>query len=273
MLRSLISLALFASSTLAGYWAFAPKGLCFVRSPGDTAWRSWLYVDSAGGSARLGGLAPAAFAKLIGSGTDSLGNYAVVEAARLSGSTAADANLTIRSTSHATKGNILFGNSCYNDSTNRLGIGTTTPTAALTVCGNIRSRQNDKWDFWTSGSVSDAYMQGSTNGWTTNAFSPDASFNWTTTASGTRTLMSLDSTRLALYGRLAVCTTGVRSPNELFVKGDIEASGAVTGGDSVKTRGKFIFGGVAIDSNQYINDTLYWWKAGKRGVMGVFATP
>jgi len=46
MHRLLISLALLASSTLAGYWAFAPKGLCFVRSPGDTAWCSWLYADS-----------------------------------------------------------------------------------------------------------------------------------------------------------------------------------------------------------------------------------
>ena len=97
MLRSLISLALFASSTLAGYWAFAPKGLCFVRSPGDTAWRSWAYVDSASVSAnshKLGGSAAAAYAKVLGTGSDSLGNHLVVEATRFRGDGSALTGIT-----------------------------------------------------------------------------------------------------------------------------------------------------------------------------------
>ena len=69
-LKLITPLLLFASCSLAGWWAFAPKGLCFVRSVGDTAWRSWVYVDSAGkagyadsarGAAFLGGTAAAAY--------------------------------------------------------------------------------------------------------------------------------------------------------------------------------------------------------------------
>ena len=74
-LKLITPLLLSASCSLAGWWAFAPKGLCFVRSVGDTAWRSWVYVDSAGkagyadsarGAAYLGGSAASAYATLAG---------------------------------------------------------------------------------------------------------------------------------------------------------------------------------------------------------------
>lgn len=42
-------------------------------------------------------------------------------------------NLTIGSTSHATKGKILFGTSAYDEVNNRLGIGTASPTTAFEV--------------------------------------------------------------------------------------------------------------------------------------------
>lgn len=49
------------------------------------------------------------------------------------GGTASGNNLTLSSTSHATKGKILFGTSAYDEVNNRLGIGTTTPLYGLDV--------------------------------------------------------------------------------------------------------------------------------------------
>ena len=51
----------------------------------------------------------------------------------LIGGTASGNNLTIQSTSHATKGKILFGTSAYDEVNNRFGIGTTSPTAPLHI--------------------------------------------------------------------------------------------------------------------------------------------
>lgn len=52
------------------------------------------------------------------------------------GGTAIGENLTLSSTSNATKGKILFGNSTYNELTNKLGIGTTSPTQPIEVTRN-----------------------------------------------------------------------------------------------------------------------------------------
>ena len=51
----------------------------------------------------------------------------------LQGDTASGGNLTLMSTAHATKGKILFGTSAYDEINNRLGIGTTSPTAQLHI--------------------------------------------------------------------------------------------------------------------------------------------
>ena len=55
----------------------------------------------------------------------------------LIGGTASGNSLTLQSSSHATKGKILFGNSAYNEVNNRLGIGTTTPDFTLTLGSTI----------------------------------------------------------------------------------------------------------------------------------------
>lgn len=56
------------------------------------------------------------------------------------GGTASGNNLTLSSTSNATKGKILFGtNSAYDEVNNRLGIGTTTPTSRLHIEMNTNS--------------------------------------------------------------------------------------------------------------------------------------
>lgn len=54
----------------------------------------------------------------------------------LIGGTASGNSLTLRSTSNATKGKILFGTSAYDEVNNRLGIGTTTPTVGFEALNN-----------------------------------------------------------------------------------------------------------------------------------------
>ncbi|HSU29533.1 MAG TPA: hypothetical protein VLJ68_14195 [Chitinophagaceae bacterium] len=51
------------------------------------------------------------------------------------GSTASGGTLTLSSTSHATKGKLLFGTSAYDEVNNRLGIGTTSPVQKITIGG------------------------------------------------------------------------------------------------------------------------------------------
>jgi hypothetical protein len=53
------------------------------------------------------------------------------------GGTAASNNLTLSSTSHSTKGKIIFGLSAYDEATSRLGIGTTTPSESLHLAGGM----------------------------------------------------------------------------------------------------------------------------------------
>src|SRR3990167_661609 len=51
----------------------------------------------------------------------------------LIGGIAASENLTLQSTSHATRGKILFGTSAYDEVNNRLGIGTDSPAQSLDI--------------------------------------------------------------------------------------------------------------------------------------------
>ncbi len=53
----------------------------------------------------------------------------------LIGGTGAGETLTLQSTSHGTRGKILFGTSAYDEVNNRLGLGTATPDATLHVVG------------------------------------------------------------------------------------------------------------------------------------------
>jgi len=57
--------------------------------------------------------------------------FGSVTAATMRGSASSGANLTLQSTSHATKGKILFGASAYDEVNDRIGIGTATPICKL----------------------------------------------------------------------------------------------------------------------------------------------
>jgi hypothetical protein len=73
------------------------------------------------------------------------------------GGTASGNNLTLSSTSNATKGKILFGTSGYDEVNNRLGIGTISPSEKLDVRGNgIFGTTNKVWiipDYAGSGEI------------------------------------------------------------------------------------------------------------------------
>lgn len=80
-----------------------------------------------------------------GSGTQDVNWYRIaagivgtdntVQTGTLRGSAASAGTLTLSSTGHATKGNILFGSSAYDEAHNRLGLGTTSPAWLLDVAG------------------------------------------------------------------------------------------------------------------------------------------
>lgn len=80
--------------------------------------------------------ASASFVKMTSAGTFSLDTATYLITTGLAGGqtatggTASGENLTLRSTSNATKGKILFGTSAYDESTNRLGLGTASPSYA-----------------------------------------------------------------------------------------------------------------------------------------------
>lgn len=58
------------------------------------------------------------------------------------GSTASGGSLTLKSTTHATKGKILLGTSAYDEVNNRLGVGTASPAYPLDVAGTARFTAN-----------------------------------------------------------------------------------------------------------------------------------
>lgn len=90
---------------------------------------------------------------LLGTTTIPSGNFAIysagtetsyfagnVQTTTIVGNSTASGTLTLSSTSNATKGKILFGTSGYDEVNNRLGIGTTSPTARLTVTNGSASQ-------------------------------------------------------------------------------------------------------------------------------------
>ena len=253
----------------------------------DTLWRSHggdtiLFAEScdhARDADFLGGLAPGAFAKLTGSGTDSFGNYAVVEAARLSGSTAADANLTIRSTSHAIKGNILFGSSCYNDSTNRLGIRTTAPANLIDATSNTTGDGailgNMFVGVWPNSAayacLANNAVANKTSGY---AFIQNADgATWFNAAANQVLTFNIAaygeylriSNQFAKFGSgtyaVVIDSAAPRTGYELFVKGDAAISGAL------------MLGAAVWDSITYAADTsaMYIWTRGKKATITLAA--
>lgn len=75
------------------------------------------------------------------------------------GGTAGGNDLTLSSTSNATKGKIIFGNSAYDEANNRLGIGTTSPTTVVDISfdNNNGNAVNDTMTLRNSNNGSASY--------------------------------------------------------------------------------------------------------------------
>lgn len=92
-------------------------------------------------------------------------NVGISGGTTLVGGTASGNNLTLVSTSHATKGKILFGTSAYDEVNNRLGIRTTNPLVPLHIEGSnvyeaIRLRGDGVYmTFYENGNARTAYIQ------------------------------------------------------------------------------------------------------------------
>lgn len=67
-------------------------------------------------------------------------NVGISGGTTLIGDTTSGGNLTLSSTSHATKGKILFGTSAYDEVNNRLGIGTNSPTYTIDTGTTARAK-------------------------------------------------------------------------------------------------------------------------------------
>jgi len=102
------------------------------------------------------------------------------------GATGSAGTLTLESTSHATKGKILFGTSGYDEVNNRLGIGQTTPTAALHLKAGTTTASTAPLKF-TSGSLLTTAEAGAVE------FLTDAFYGTITTGAARKTFAFLDS--------------------------------------------------------------------------------
>lgn len=81
------------------------------------------------------------------------------------GGTAASENLTLSSTTNATKGKILFGTSAYDEVNNRLGIGTASPATTVNVIGSTGYNALRIGD--GTGYINQQYNRGATGSWLT----------------------------------------------------------------------------------------------------------
>jgi parallel beta-helix repeat protein len=152
------------------------------------------------------------------------------------GSSSSGGSLTLGSTSHATKGKILFGSgSAYDESLGFLGIGTQSPTAQLHISGNI-----------------------SASAWTTNGIgfrTSDQTFN-DNTSSGTVTNMYFHRLGVPTVTSTSV-TTYTNGVGFYFPAVAASGNATITNGYSIGTQGNIQVGGSTIQmSNGGANSTL-----------------
>lgn len=151
----------------------------------------------------------------------------IAQAPTVQGGTGSGGTLTLKSTTHATKGKILFGSSGYDEVNDRLGVGNSTPSVALDVTGQVSA----------STIVQTPTVQGST------ASGGDLTLKSTTHATkGTIFLGAAATSGFdEVNGRLGI---GTASPSvALEVEGAADISGnLVVGGDlSITGIGQMIY--------------------------------
>jgi hypothetical protein len=131
--------------------AHATKGKLLLGAAGTSA-----FVET---TSRLGiGTAsPSLTLDIVGDGTFS----GFLRVPTLYGSASSGGDLTLYSTAHATKGNIFFGTSTYDEVNNRLGLATTSPSVTLDVVGQAKLGAGDQVHFATDGEIYKTVTDGS----------------------------------------------------------------------------------------------------------------
>jgi hypothetical protein len=109
-----------------------------------------------------------------GSGTQDVNWYRITvgvvgtdntaQAGTFQGGTGSGVNLTLKSTSNATKGGILFGNSGYDEVNNRLGLGTSSPASVLDVRGSMALNLVSKTSSYTATTTDNVLLVSAASG-------------------------------------------------------------------------------------------------------------
>jgi hypothetical protein len=133
--------------------------------------------------------------------------------ARIYGGTGSAGTLTLSSTTHATKGKIIFGTSAYDETNARIGIGTTSPTMALDVSGSARASSNIYvLGVTDTGNDGIRFSYNSGSGYIDTKGSGALNFRLDNTNGGTQ-IMAISSTGVTVTGAIAATTGTINSVN------------------------------------------------------------
>jgi hypothetical protein len=147
------------------------------------------------------------------------------------GGTASGDNLTLSSTSNATKGSILFGTSAYDEANNRLGIGTTSSTARLHIAAGTSSANTAPLKF-TSGTNLTAPEAGAVEFDGTNYYATASTTRYTLAKTLTTTAtLDFSSTAAGAKTDLTITVTGAADGDVVSIgvpNGSTVANGSFT---------------------------------------------
>jgi len=170
------------------------------------------------------------------------------------GGTASGNNLTLFSTSHATKGKILFGASTYDEVNDTLGIGITTPLYPIHIY-----RAAAESGIRTSWGTTDVYL--SHGGWTLGAgkfgiggaTAPSIMIDTATNNISVGTITTT-TYKLNVVGNIALIDKLYIAPTNLSA---INTSGSIINAYHNSTNGTYIFGGILADTYRDVADPSY----------------
>lgn len=141
------------------------------------------------------------------------------------GDTTSGGNLTLSSTSHATKGKILFGTSAYDEVNNRLGIGIGSPTAQLHLSAGTATAGSAPLKFTAGTNLTTAEAGAVEYNGSELLFTPTG-----TLRSG---VMMIDFTNRNMYSPTLKGGTALTSGSRNFLSGYLAGQNLTVGSDNV----------------------------------------